>query len=276
MLERAQASLMYRDDASEPNLTTLYLMPTSNSPVRLSAARIKNTVGPKHSGAHAITPDDVIRFAQNNADKQYYTFARERPFTVCAHKTGIRIDLPTNAESEFLVGRDFLVHYLEVFNFASESERRKTTLYPDKWRERSYVGSFLLEVAKGSNTQRPISADALSDLDDTPSGCAAPDRVEVSSIRIARDPEVRRFVIEKAEGRCEYCRQAGFLMGNGSRYLEAHHIISLATEGSDTVDNVIALCPAHHREAHYGRDASALEKEFLRVMKKRKWEKLSP
>jgi len=31
--------------------------------------------------------------------------------------------------------------------------------------------------------------------------------------------------------------------------------------------NFIALCPAHHREAHFGVNAEELEKEFLDILK---------
>ena len=60
----------------------------------------------------------------------------------------------------------------------------------------------------------------------------------------------------------------GFLMENGRHYLEAHHIIALSNSGKDTVDNVIALCPQHHRQAHYGADAESIEEEFINILQK--------
>ena len=39
---------------------------------------------------------------------------------------------------------------------------------------------------------------------------------------------------------------------SGSIYLESHHIHPLSEGGADTIENVIALCPNHHREAHFG------------------------
>ena len=55
-------------------------------------------------------------------------------------------------------------------------------------------------------------------------------------------------------------------MKNGQRYIEAHHIIALNASGPDTPENVIGLCPKHHREAHYGDGAEALEEEFLKIL----------
>ena len=80
---------------------------------------------------------------------------------------------------------------------------------------------------------------------------------------------MRRFIIEQAKGVCEYCGELGFLLPDGSHYLEAHHIISLAKQGPDTVNNVIALCPSDHREAHYGAKAEAMENEMIKTIQKR-------
>ena len=96
-----------------------------------------------------------------------------------------------------------------------------------------------------------------------PPGNESPDRALHSGYSYKRDPKVRAHVIKRSKGRCEYCGKEGFLMVNGERFVEAHHIISLAEQGPDTIDNVIALCPDHHRQAHFGADAEALEQEFL-------------
>ena len=49
----------------------------------------------------------------------------------------------------------------------------------------------------------------------------------------------------------------------GSLYLESHHIIPLSEGGVDHPSNVIALCPNHHREAHYSESALDLRSVFL-------------
>jgi len=102
-----------------------------------------------------------------------------------------------------------------------------------------------------------------------PAGSAMPSKTQSSSSRYQRDDKVRRFVIEQAKGVCEYCGELGFLLPDGSHYLEAHHIISLAKQGPDTVNNVIALCPSDHREAHYGAKAEAMENEMIKIIQKR-------
>lgn len=117
--------------------------------------------------------------------------------------------------------------------------------------------------------QSPVAAimlkrSAIDDLDGDPVGSEAPERFTGAATFYERDPKVRRRVLARARGRCEHCGELGFEKPGGDRYLETHHIIALAEQGPDTLANVIALCPSHHREAHYGLDRSALEIAFVR------------
>jgi hypothetical protein len=119
-------------------------------------------------------------------------------------------------------------------------------------------------------TQPPLDQNStIEDILSAPIGSIVPSRTPTVGSRYQRDENVRRFVIEQAKGACEYCHELGFLLPDGSHYLEAHHIIALAKQGPDTVDNVIALCPSDHREAHYGVKAVELEAKMIEIIKKR-------
>lgn len=96
-----------------------------------------------------------------------------------------------------------------------------------------------------------------------PAGVNKPERIKTQSGVFQRSAEVRRFVLRRAFGRCEYCGAKGFKTVSGTLYLETHHIVPLAKKGKDTVDNVIALCPSHHREAHHGERSKAMRVEML-------------
>jgi hypothetical protein len=109
---------------------------------------------------------------------------------------------------------------------------------------------------------------ALDDLT-PPEGNQAPNRVESTHSTYQRDPEVREFVINRARGRCEFCGKQGFLLPSGHRFLETHHIIALAKEGADTPQNVIALCPDHHREAHYGASGAEMESKMVNIIRRK-------
>lgn len=122
------------------------------------------------------------------------------------------------------------------------------------------------EAISGPITSIVPQQNALDDLDAPPPGMSNPGRVLGYAQGYRRDDAVRRYVIARARGRCEYCGKEDFVTGDGVPYLEAHHIIRLASQGPDTVDNVIALCASHHREAHYGANADRLEAEFVRLV----------
>jgi 5-methylcytosine-specific restriction enzyme A len=105
---------------------------------------------------------------------------------------------------------------------------------------------------------------AIDDLGIPPSGTAVPDKTAAKGgTGYRRDAAVRDYVIRRSRGCCEFCGALGFEMADGSHYVEAHHVIALSAEGPDTVENVIALCPGHHREAHYGKQSEALEMALL-------------
>jgi 5-methylcytosine-specific restriction protein A len=78
-----------------------------------------------------------------------------------------------------------------------------------------------------------------------------------------RDREVRRQVLARAAGLCEFCGEAGFLTHGGAIYLETHHVIPLSEGGADRVDNVVALCPNDHRKAHHSKDRHEIRQALV-------------
>jgi 5-methylcytosine-specific restriction protein A len=142
----------------------------------------------------------------------------------------------------------------------------KRQLDPAIWRVTAVdqnIGDYTL--TRGKATERE---NAIDDLSAPPEGNRFPDRANVVVQVIKRDNRVRAHAIKRANGKCEYCGVQGFPTTNGDFYVEAHHIIALCDSGYDTVDNVIALCPQHHRQAHYGKDAESLESESIKILKK--------
>ncbi len=78
--------------------------------------------------------------------------------------------------------------------------------------------------------------------------------VEVKTPRFDRNPYVAEYAKRRANGICQDCHQAApfVVKRTGEPYLEVHHVVPLAKGGTDTPDNVIALCPNCHRRRHYG------------------------
>ncbi|MEO9904592.1 MULTISPECIES: HNH endonuclease signature motif containing protein [Alphaproteobacteria] len=88
-------------------------------------------------------------------------------------------------------------------------------------------------------------------------------RRTVTNDLFVRDRFVREEVLARARGHCEYCGRLGFETVSGKIYLETHHVIPLSEDGLDVVENVIALCPEHHRQAHYSLRKQTLLDAFL-------------
>ena len=81
-----------------------------------------------------------------------------------------------------------------------------------------------------------------------------------------RKPEVRIAALARSKGSCEYCNAPGFPTTDGRTYLETHHIDPLSEGGADSIHNVIALCPNHHREAHFGGARARMKTEMKHII----------
>lgn len=70
-----------------------------------------------------------------------------------------------------------------------------------------------------------------------------------------RNPYVVAAALGRSAGRCEMpqCGAQLFHRDDTSPYLEVHHVVPLAEQGDDSLENAAALCPACHRELHHGR-----------------------
>lgn len=88
-----------------------------------------------------------------------------------------------------------------------------------------------------------------------PSGNKTPSKSETTSTSYKRDPSVVAWVLNEAGDKCECCGGSSpFVKDDGSPYLEVHHVVRLADNGPDTVDNAVALCPNCHRALHHAAD----------------------
>jgi 5-methylcytosine-specific restriction protein A len=128
------------------------------------------------------------------------------------------------------------------------SRMTKRLLDPIEWHVKSYDwntgdcilvrGSPLKKFADQFSTEEPKTKDVKKILS--------------TSEVFVRSPEVRRNVLLRAGGCCEFCSEQGFKTSDGAIFLETHHVVPLSEGGPDTESNVVAICPNHHREAHYG------------------------
>lgn len=131
----------------------------------------------------------------------------------------------------------------------SKTNKSLKWLDSEKWRVSSYntiTGDVV--ISRGSS----VAKDQF-DIDEQRSNT-----YEVNGVVYQRQRAVRQQAMLRANGKCEYCGEETFKTLTGFIYLESHHIHPLSEGGTDTLDNVIALCPLHHREVHYGQNKDEL------------------
>ena len=78
-----------------------------------------------------------------------------------------------------------------------------------------------------------------------------PTPVTSTTTQYYRNPYIAEYVKRLAHGYCQLCGEAApFQDEDGIPYLESHHVVWLAQGGTDTLDNIVALCPNCHRKMH--------------------------
>ena len=80
------------------------------------------------------------------------------------------------------------------------------------------------------------------------------ERKEITKDVIIRYQKLVEHIKQTRGRKCQIC-QYSFIMDNGNEYCEAHHIQYLSENGSQNSDNVVLLCPNHHRMFHYAHDS---------------------
>jgi 5-methylcytosine-specific restriction protein A len=92
-------------------------------------------------------------------------------------------------------------------------------------------------------------------------------RREVVSEVFEHDQIVSEYAKRRADGACQLCGgPAPFSDRHGDPFLEIHHLLPLAEGGTDTIENVAALCPNCHRKMHVLNRPADLETLRTRIL----------
>jgi len=82
-----------------------------------------------------------------------------------------------------------------------------------------------------------------------------------------RSDKIREYALLRANGMCELCRKEGpFVNIDEIIFLEVHHIYRLADDGPDIPENVAAICPNCHREAHFGKNKEKIREKLASII----------
>lgn len=155
-----------------------------------------------------------------------------------------------------LLGRQWLPGLKPARNVGANIAERIERLIADlEGREITPKVRFEIEARTETSLDRP-----------PPAGSLQPQTTTSKSTTFVRDSSVKEWVMAKANGVCECCRQPAPFVGVDGPYLEVHHVRRLADFGADTVTNAVAICPNCHRHLHHGLDAPELvESLYARV-----------
>lgn len=211
-----------------------------------------------------LSVEAVLRYARRNLGRRYLTLERRRPFRLIMDE-GNLVFLPAS-------GRKFWAQLNECIEQFNRVPSFRPSDYSVNIWSRSYfvslVASMLGERRTTTRRQRRVGAQERLTVPSpafdrkvrylrkrgivgVPLGQARPERVGALAVQFKRDPAVKAWVLDYADGHCELCKKpAPFLDAEGEPFLELHHVVALADGGPDTVTNAAALCPNCHRGCH--------------------------
>lgn len=168
-------------------------------------------------------------------------------------RADLKISQKTNKSDGSLRGDPYLV--VDKQSIVLETDfKLNHIIYAIKFSDRYY--EYLEEPsAKPQLTFSEIRAAAYQASRDEVAG------TDAKTIARNRSEKIRQYALVRSHGHCEACdKPAPFIARNGKPYLEVHHITALGggEGGTDSPDNVAAVCPNCHRRVDFGEDS----KEF--------------
>ena len=150
---------------------------------------------------------------------------------------------------------------------------KKGTRVPNEENRRK-LDDFLNVTSEKSRRKLNDFLEGLEEIGDKrpklkrqPKGTKRPTRQALTIDVLGRNPDVRKWTLQQAKGRCELCRKPAPFERSGGRgaFLEVHHVTRLADGGEDVPGNTVALCPNCHRMAHYG-DVEEVQGKLRRIV----------
>jgi len=150
--------------------------------------------------------------------------------------------------------REFIKGYKPARNVGSKVEQEIRAILTERGIK---AGAPKAPTADEETLERRAAALQKQKLKVPPRGIKRPKRATNSRTVYVRDPEVRAWVRNEAEGHCEGCGEPAPFLKLDLPFLEVHHVRPLAEKGSDQISNAVALCPNCHRRCHHSDDSAA-------------------
>jgi len=132
-----------------------------------------------------------------------------------------------------------------------DGQTRMVWMFPLKISQGESVSQDVFDSNWSNTTKAARQLDTETLREKATNGVTYPVKVTVISRVTERNPYVAEYARRLAAGVCQLCdTPAPFTDTDGQPYLESHHVVWLSRGGSDTIDNVVSLCPNCHRKMH--------------------------
>jgi 5-methylcytosine-specific restriction protein A len=161
--------------------------------------------------------------------------------------------------------REFIKGYKPARNVGSNVEQSIRAVLTERGIQ---PGDPTAPTADEETLERRAAALQKQKIKEPPKGIKKPKRTQSSRTVYVRDPEVRAWVRNEAEGHCEGCGEPAPFQKLDLPYLEVHHVKPLAEKGSDQITNAVALCPNCHRRCHHSNDSEAFTEWLYEKVKR--------
>ena len=157
----------------------------------------------------------------------------------------------------------------EVSEFLKEDRIAKKTMQevPRKFDPENLL-KHKVPRKRAANPKIPAKSKSRKKLTEQPDGADAPKKVEISTTGFERSQEVKAWVLQSASGICESCNEPAPFTAKGVDYLEVHHVHPLASGGSDTIQNAVAICPNCHKALHHSDDKESMTRRLYAGVKR--------
>jgi len=179
---------------------------------------------------------------------------------------------PTKGGLTMLIG-SFYLSLRQVVGRPPEPRIGREAIHWMSPNDEVLIGNIGSNVYIGSTTDLSLLSDSASEAALRKRAGKAkgkPKTVQRTVTEFVRDPFVVAAALRRADGVCEVpgCSHTLFVRETGALYLEVHHIVPLGEGGDDTILNVAAICPACHREQHFGTLQSVRRDALLEHVRK--------
>ncbi|MFS1980798.1 HNH endonuclease [Vibrio lentus] len=96
----------------------------------------------------------------------------------------------------------------------------------------------------------------------------------ITTTSYARSPEVKTWVLNRADGFCECCKKpAPFETEEGKPFLEVHHILPLINGGADTLENCASICSNWYRLLHFRVSSEHSTEKLIQAINRKEHDK---